>query len=368
MIEKEMSLDQYKRTGPNGTIHLQEYASAIRRTDMLPKGGRNPVILGLFGEVGSLMAVAKKRYREREAFPWHHDALIEEFGDVLWYFVTLCERLDICVSTVFQGFAKPSQITLKSVSIDHALLSLGKSTAALLDAKGALTEQALKSFACHYAQALRACGINFPVVIASNVEKVTSRFVEPAPNSLPSFDDEFPEDERLPAHFEIRITQRKSGMSYMQWNGVFIGDPLADNISEPDGYRYHDVFHLANAAILHWSPTFRALIKHKRKSVRKIDRTQDSGRAIVIEEGLTAWMFSRAKQLDFFRGQDSVSFDILKTVQQFVRGYEVEQCPLKQWERAILQGYKVFREVLHNQGGTIVGDRKSRSISYVGAQ
>jgi hypothetical protein len=43
-------------------------------------------------------------------------------------------------------------------------------------------------------------------------------------------------------------------------NGVFIGDPLTDNIRDPDGYRFHDVFHFARAAILHWSPTFRALI------------------------------------------------------------------------------------------------------------
>ena len=368
MIDEETSLDQSKRTRTNAKMHLEEYACVIRRTDSLPKGDLNPVILGLFGEVGSLMAVSKKRYREREAFPWHHDALIEEFGDVLWYFVALCGRLGVGVNTVFQGFLKPGQKVSRPVSDDHALLSLGRSTAALLDPKGASTQQALKSFACHYAQALRVCGLNFPVVIASNAAKVTGRFIEPDLNSLPTFDDEFPEDERLPSHFEIRITQRKSGMSYMQWNGVFIGDPLTDNISEPDGYRYHDVFHLAHTAILHWSPTFRGLIKHKRKTVPKIDRTQDGGRAIVIEEGLTAWMFSHAKQLDFFQGQDSVSFDILKTVQQFVRGYEVEQCPLSLWERAILQGYEVFREVLHNQGGTIVGDRKSRSISYVGAQ
>ena len=145
---------------------------------------------------------------------------------------------------------------------------------------------------------------------------------------------------------------------------MFIGDPLSDNISEPDGYRFHDVFHLAHAAVLHWSPTFRALIKQKRKSAPHVDRTQDSGRAIVIEEGLTAWIFSRAKQLNFFDGQDNVSFDLLKTVQQFVRGYEVEQCPLRLWERAILQGYEVFRQLLHNQGGIIVGDRETRSISY----
>jgi hypothetical protein len=65
-------------------------------------------------------------------------------------------------------------------------------------------------------------------------------------------------------------------------NGVFIGDPLTDNILDRDGYRFHDVFHFAHASILHWSPTFRALIKHKRKSDPVVDEAQDSGRAIVV--------------------------------------------------------------------------------------
>ena len=147
-------------------------------------------------------------------------------------------------------------------------------------------------------------------------------------------------------------------------NNVFVGEPLTDNIADPDGYRFHDVFHFAHAAILHWSPTFRALIKRKRKSVPTVDETQDGGRAIVVEEGLTAWIFVRAKELNFFEGQDKVSFDLLKGVSQFVRGYEVEACPLRLWERAILQGYVVFRKVRDKKGGIVVGDRATRTISY----
>ena len=146
-------------------------------------------------------------------------------------------------------------------------------------------------------------------------------------------------------------------------NGVFVGDPLTDNIHDADDYRFHDVFHFAHAAVLHWSPTFRSLIKHKRKSNPAIDEAQDSGRAIVVEEGLTAWIFSRAKVLGFFEGKKGISFDMLKTIQQFVAGYEVEQCPLKLWEDAILQGYEVFRAVRASGGGTIIGDRKQTEAS-----
>ena len=109
---------------------------------------------------------------------------------------------------------------------------------------------------------------------------------------------------------------------------------------------------------------FRGLIKQKRKSDHKIDEGEDGGRAIVVEEGLTAWIFSRAKQLNYFESMDSISFDLLKTVQQFVQGYEVQECPLKLWERAILDGYSVFRDVRKNNGGIVVGSRKSRTILY----
>ena len=197
-----------------------------------------------------------------------------------------------------------------------------------------------------------------------NLVKARGRFVEPDEASLPVFDSDCPSDEQLPWEFEIRITRRKSGRTYMQWNDVFIGDPLADNIRNPDGYRFHDVFHLAHAAILHWSPVFRALIKHKRKSRPDVDEQQDGGRAIVVEEGLTAWIFSRAKEANMFEGHSALSFDLLKTVQQFVAGYEVEKCPLKLWEEAILRGYEVFRQVEANGGGVIVGDRGARRIDY----
>ena len=109
---------------------------------------------------------------------------------------------------------------------------------------------------------------------------------------------------------------------------------------------------------------WQTLIRQKRKSDATVDENQDGGRAIVTEEGLTAYIFACAKELKFFSGQSSISFDLLKTISKFVRGYEVEQCPLKLWEMAILQGYSVFRLLRENNGGTVVGDRNRRTISY----
>ena len=189
-------------------------------------------------------------------------------------------------------------------------------------------------------RALQETGASFSKIVSMNLAKTHGRFLGPDPATLPTFDSNFPGRGKTPPTFRDKVTQRRSGQSYLQWNGVFVGDPLTDNILDPDGYRFHDVFHFSHAAILHWSPTFRALIKQKRKSDQEIDEAQDGGRAIVVEEGLTAWIFSCAKQLDFLEGQNSLSFDLLKTVQQFVQGYEVEECPLKLWEMAILKGYE----------------------------
>ena len=179
------------------------------------------------------------------------------------------------------------------------------------------------AFASDYLDALHAAKLAFAEVARGNLRKARGAFIAPSPEDLVDFDAEFGVEEQLPRTFKIRMNQRGSGRSYLQWNGVFIGDPLTDNIADPDGYRFHDVFHFAHSAILHWSPVMRALIKHKRKSKPDYDEVQDGGRAIVVEEGLTAWIFTRAKELNFFEGQDRVSLGMLKTIGEFVAGYEV---------------------------------------------
>ncbi|MCY4131008.1 MAG: nucleotide pyrophosphohydrolase [Gammaproteobacteria bacterium] len=245
-------------------------------------------------------------------------------------------------------------------------MKLGEAAASLLTVKGhnKTTTDLLCMFADLYLRIVQAAKVPFAEIVHSNIKKVRGRFLEFNLADLPDFDRDFPPEERLPEHFEIEIVQRMEGKSYMRWNGVFIGDPLTDNIMDPDGYRFHDVFHLSYAAILHWSPIFRGLIKQKRKSRPEIDEGEDGGRARVVEEGLSAWIFSRAKDQGFFEGRESLSFDLLKVVQGFVRGYEVEKCPLSLWEYAILEGYKVFREVRKNEEGIVIGDRNTRTITY----
>ncbi len=367
-----------------GAIPLQEYERIIVETDRFSLEEINPILLGLYGEVGSIMAASKKYRREKKAYPTYKDAVEEEFGDALWYFSALCRRVNIELAGVFDAASNETGVKIISAndhesapisqiitsahveSLDFALIELGYMAAQLLktDKDSSDVREELIKFARLYLQAILSTGLSFAKVVKGNLIKTLGRFTIPNKDSLPDFDATFPEEEQLPRHFEIHITQRKSGQSYLRWNSVFLGSPLTDNIRDPDGYRFHDVFHLAHAAILHWSPTFRALIKQKRKSNPVFDEAQDGGRAIVVEEGLTAWLYSYSKGLDYFEGHDSVSFDALKTIQKFVHGYEVDKCPLKLWEDAILQGYSVFRQVRKNNGGIVIGDRENRKISY----
>ncbi len=369
-------------------ISISEYEKAIVDTDELPPEKIRPVVMGLYGEVGSIMATSKKLHREGgDVFTAFTREAREELGDTLWYLAALCRRLGISLESIVAEVISSHKLDKKIIagstadspiaevrqfpslaSIDEVLVSLGQAASNLLtielddpDAKDRIV-----SFVASYLMAVQANKISLAQIIKENVEKARGSFLKPTLERLPTFDEDFPSEEKLPENFEIEITQRASGKSYLRMNGVYIGDPLTDNHRDKDGYRFHDVFHLAHAAVLHWSPVFRALIRHKRKSKAEIDEAEDSGRPIVIEEGLTAYVFSYAKDLNYFEGQGKISLGLLKTVRNFVRGYEVDVCPYKLWEDAILQGYDVFRQVRAKEGGTIVGDRKRRRLEFKG--
>ena len=368
-----------------GSLLLSEYAAEVAATDVLGSTDFNPVLQGLYGEVGGIMSTAKKHVREKSAYPGFRLAAEEEFGDTLWYLAAICRRMQVPLEEIFTEAANHGNFknvgaasdiatgvlayiaipVAPSISLDATLVRLGQAAAALLGNKPERAD--LVAFARAYLDAIHAAKLAFSDVARGNLRKARGAFLEPQAVDLVGldFDNTFGIEEQLPREFKIRVNQRGSGKSYLQWNGVFIGDPLTDNIADRDGYRFHDVFHFSYMAVLHWSPVIRALIKHKRKSNPSYDEEQDSGRAIVVEEGLAAWIFSKAKELNFFENEEKVSLGILKTISEFVSGYEVEKCPLKLWEKAILEGYAVFRQLKANQGGWIVGNRELRTITYM---
>ena len=237
-------------------LSIAEYDSVSARTDQLADDALTPVRLGLFGEVGSLMATSKKYHREGNAFAAHRHAVVEEFGDTLWYLASLCRRLgyklediladaleskdvasDLFKSTLPQAPVAYTRLFTNQSTFDDLLLSLGQHAAALLKPcrKSGEQQDILIAFARIYLMAVQACGISISMITQTNIDKIKGRFLESDVGMLPDFDAGFPEEEQLPRKFRIEIKQRTNGKSYLRWNGVFIGDPLTDNIGDPDG-------------------------------------------------------------------------------------------------------------------------------------
>jgi hypothetical protein len=208
-----------------------------------------------------------------------------------------------------------------------------------------------------------ALELDFREIVDVNLRKIDDYFGPPNWDSLPDFADA-PVDECLPRSMQVRFVTRSNGQTHIQISGVYIGDPLDDNIADEDFYRLHDVFHLANAFVLGWSPVFRALLKRKRKSTPAIDATEDSGRAIVIEEAIVAYVFSQAKDYNWFNARQRIPLDILKVVRLLTKGYEAASIPLWAWSEAILQGFDAFRSLKDTDGtGVVICDADRHSIT-----
>lgn len=65
---------------------------------------------------------------------------------------------------------------------------------------------------------------------------------------------------------------------------------------------------------------------------------------------------------EFFENQEQLSFDLVKNVQKFVKGYAKLSADLSIYWNA--QCYAVFRKVLENNGGIVVGNREKQTIAY----
>ncbi len=102
-------------------------------------------------------------------------------------------------------------------------------------------------------------------------------------------------------------------------NGTQHADPLTDNAYIEDGYRYHDVFHFAYAAVLAWSPVTRGLLDCKRRSDPTSIRSTMAGRAGVTEEGISQLVYQYAKTRNMLRGATEVEQAILRTIQGMTR-------------------------------------------------
>src|ERR1041385_1602749 len=67
-------------------VSLNEYQLIARQTDQNKQKGLDGLpffLLGLFGEVGTLLSALKKKQRDQESYVGYDDSIIEEFGGAL---------------------------------------------------------------------------------------------------------------------------------------------------------------------------------------------------------------------------------------------------------------------------------------------
>lgn len=292
-------------------MDLQEYQAEAHKTAQKPTTvGSDTIvpIMGLAGEVGELLNEYKKHLRDGEAHARFGDRVVEELGDILWYVAETASRF----------------------------------------------------------------GLRLDDIAQKNLEKTRSRWHADSASSPPKprvFDDGFPEAERFPrriiADFR-QVLEKGVAKTRVFVGGKQMGQDLTDNAYSPDGYRFHDVFHLACVAVLGWSPVSRRNLGLKRKSNPEVDEVEDGGRAIVTEEGVSALVFAYAADHKLLQGVKSLDYDLLKALRIMTAKFEVAVCTTGEWERAILLGYQVWQEVEKNQGGKVELDLDGRTIRYLG--
>lgn len=181
------------------------------------------------------------------------------------------------------------------------------------------------------------------------------------------FDSNFKEHEQLPRTFTVyfeTLPGRARSKTMVSINGTQVGDAIDDNSLEKDGYRFHDVFHYTFAALLGWSPCTRSMMRCKRKSNQLIDEIEDGARATITEEAISLLLFVEAKQQNFFRDHSAMDSCILDQIKTMTASFEVSARSKQDWERAILTGYSLFRDLVNNDGGKVHFDTNARLAFY----
>lgn len=287
-------------------MHFREYQLTAKETDQSPENDARGILiplLGMAGEVGTLLAEYKKHLRDGKAHLLFKEQVAEDLGDLLWYVADVATKFDL----------------------------------------------------------------NLDEVAAANLKKTQARWPRGQVEASKLFDDDYPQHEQLPRRFEILIREVEVGGKLMvrSWLGnQAVGDPLSDNAWGDDGYRFHDVFHLAHMTVLGWSPIMRSLLKRKRRSDQQVDEVEDGARAKIVEEAVAAIVYDYARKHDYLDSVQTLDYSLLKTIQGLVSDREVRSRSLQDWQEAILTGYHVWRQVWRNKGGIVSGDLTTKILEY----
>jgi hypothetical protein len=181
------------------------------------------------------------------------------------------------------------------------------------------------------------------------------------------FDDDFNEMEQLPRRFTVSfdtVAINSKLKTRISVNSIQVGDVIDDNSKVADGYRFHDVFHYTFATLLGWSPCSRAMIKRKRKSVPSVDDIEDGARATITEEAISLMLFNRAKKKNFLKNEFAVDQSLLDLIKEMTDPFEVAVRSKHEWEKTIIKGYSLFRDLMKNNGGKVHFDMIKQTAIY----
>lgn len=263
-------------------------------------------LLGIAGETGTLLAEFKKKIRDKESYEGFKDKAEEELGDILWYLSNIASRL----------------------------------------------------------------GLSLSEIASKNLQKTNERWpiTGDSQEMFYFFDEGCLQAEQLPRSINVRIFESERGKRAhmeVQPQNVPLGNPLTDNAYDDDGYRFHDVMHLANMAVLGWSPVIRSLMNRKRKSIPTLDEVEDGARAIILEELIVAFVYGNAKDRMYYKNIKHLDSEMLSTIKRIVRHLEVGVRRTKDWEDAIFQGYAAFRHLLEKREAVLHLDLKQRKLTII---
>ncbi|MBV9826143.1 MAG: hypothetical protein JO001_10780 [Alphaproteobacteria bacterium] len=268
--------------------------------------------------------------------------------------------LEVCLAVLWQLGAQLLRRKLPKIEIELNTSVKRKSV-----------KRALGEIIWHVSALAKLYDLSLDAIAEFNKEKVAFRMTRGTPTRLHD-EDVSRSDQRFPRRFEIAFLTVGEGHSRMYMNGRQVGSELTDNSYEDDGYRFHDVFHIANAAILGWSPVLRGVLKLKRKYDPKVDEVQDGARATIVEEAIVKVIHSEGVRLagnpcdrtPLFPRRSDITFRFLDLIHTFVVGLEVETNKYWEWEDAIMAGHKVFYELGTEQQGTVTVDLEARQITF----
>ena len=361
-------------------LDLGQYQRQARKTSLYaPVQGGDTIttpMLGLIGETGEVVSELKKRAREGSAYIGFRERLGEELGDLLWYAADVARRRGLDLAKLDTKTASAQQAASPGDWIRPALClaeQMGRASTAyreLLD--GRRTDQQFDATLGDSLRALMAAlrelasqqALSLGSIAEANLNKVSRGWTKP--DDASRLNRMWPDAEQIPRRFDAWLTDQGGRVSIsFEIDGERIPattDTLTDNAYDPDGYRFHDVFHFAYAAVLGWSPVTRSLLRRKRKSDPRVDEVEDGGRAVAIEEGISAMVFAYAGQHRMLDGVKTIEDAVLRTIRDMTGHLEVRMRTAAEWQDALVQGFDAWRDVRAAGGGSVRVDRVTRSI------